>query len=122
MTDLIARLEKLTGPDREVDAEIFAEITGNVRSQDYWRFTGLRTKGEADDVAFSAYCKYRALRYTASLDAALSLVPEGWEWELSWLAGVAAAKIGDPLLYLEGEAKTPAIALCIAALKARGIK
>lgn len=65
-------------------------------------------------------------RYTTSLDAALSLVPEG----ANWLIGTGGVS-DDPDPYRadvhydkevgwgNGLANTPALALCIAALKAR---
>lgn len=58
--------------------------------------------------------------FTRSLDAALTLLPApDWEWELSWSSYGAVAKLGDPRLHMEGEHKSPAIALTIAALRAR---
>ena len=58
------------------------------------------------------------LYYTTSLDAALTLVSEGWEWQLSFEDDKGICRMGDPLLLIEPEAATPALALCIAALKA----
>lgn len=60
--------------------------------------------------------------YTASLDAALSLVPEGWEWIVFGAGGADVWHVGnDAVLHRIDEtyAATPAIALCIAALRAR---
>ena len=57
-------------------------------------------------------------------DAVTWMVPPGWEWQLEWEidsddeSGVARVEIGDPMRGLAGEAPTPALALCIAALKA----
>lgn len=50
-------------------------------------------------------------RYTASIDAALTLVPEGCGFVLMG----CAAKVGREI----AKGATPAIALCIAALRAR---
>lgn len=95
-SDLITRLEAATGPSRELDAEIVRLINPQAT-----RLT-------------------RAPFYTGSLDAALTLVPEGryvkmqinrrrttaWAWvEFDDGETVACAD--------------PALALCIAALKAR---
>ena len=64
---------------------------------------------------------------TVRLDAALTLVPEGWGWDLVQgtansigipRAHVWSGKKGDHRM-IEGNAATPALALCIAALKAR---
>lgn len=59
--------------------------------------------------------------YTASIDAALTLVPPGYEWSRHRGAN------GQMTMQLDGgfsggvqaQAATPALALCIAALKAR---
>ena len=61
--------------------------------------------------------------YTTSIDAALTLVPEGWVvshayWGRDKSAFCLTKEVG---IYTEGQhaAATPALALCIAALKAR---
>ena len=75
------------------------------------------------------YAGGRDQQFTRSLDAALSLVPEGWKMaSLNWNDfGVGAylvpriqrrSTFADPM-YCYGSAKTPALALVIAALKAR---
>ncbi len=58
--------------------------------------------------------------YTTSLDAALTLVPEGCEWEVYGgdKQAVAVIYVSGPK-YVDGRAPTPALAMCIAALKAR---
>lgn len=66
---------------------------------------------------------------TQSIDAALTLVPKGFEWCLEYQAGhhvssdvecmVAIAKLGDPCRDWESTSATPALALSAAALKAR---
>jgi hypothetical protein len=65
-----------------------------------------------------------ALRYTRSLDAALTLVPEGLFWRVTNFderADGAFAEVlnADRPGVCRGAADTPALALCIAALKAR---
>lgn len=59
--------------------------------------------------------------YTINLDAALTLVPEEWHPSHEyWDKGAAAFNlIRRAGVYVEGRARTPALALCIAALKAR---
>lgn len=66
---LIARVEAATGPDRELDAEI-ALATGWERGEAgaFWREPGTRL--------WSGYYP----NPTASLDAAVSLVLEGWRF------------------------------------------
>jgi len=126
LSDIIARLEKATGPDRDVDAHI-ALATG-------WLVLGTNIGPEWCDpnnrpAGLPAY--------TASLDAALRLVPEGWGGSvdvypesyrrpdadgkrLKW-GGAASISpdFGDIARLITACAKTPALALCIAALKAR---
>lgn len=71
--------------------------------------------------------------YTTSLDAALTLVPEGAVWHVMTDYGhLRRAKVGPPNnpsasvykdadrpLFVQADAATPALALCIAALRAR---
>ena len=126
LQEIIERLEKATGPDRWLDADIHRTVT----------------PGMADTITdFSkGWCiggnhvtPVKAPAYTASLDAALSLVPEGWLWGVNtfpanevFSPGGAQAFVHHPdwgddveLGYEHAEAKTPALALVIAALKAR---
>ena len=105
--ELTTRIEAATGPDRALDYDI-AYLTGI-----YFRNGG------------------KALAYTASIDAALTLVPEGWR-----LANLSQYDPGDAkstcsLVRMEAGygalvknrrwavAATPALALCIAALRAK---
>lgn len=100
MKDLIERLEKATGPDRELDNLIW-----------FWLGQPL-----PDD------CADCPARYTASLDAALTLVPES----CSWACGYSRLVPHNAKVYVEGTGafigecdSNRAIALCIAALRAR---
>lgn len=73
--ELIERLEKATGPDRELDAIIMRAIypeLGDTMVTD----TGWCVGGDHD-----APSKSRP--YTASVDAALTLVPDGHSYELT---------------------------------------
>ncbi len=69
-------------------------------------------------------------RYTTSLDAAVTLVPEGWAWFVEWIGAPFSegrARLWIPAqrtqkLTVENvntQAKTPTMALCAAALRAR---
>lgn len=106
--DLIAlaeRCEEATGATRELDAMIHWAINDGVA------------------VGYAAY----APAYTASLDAAMTLVPEGAAWSIGceddaqtdWLADLTcfSEDPDDYSLYIR--AATPAVALCAAALRAR---
>ena len=63
--------------------------------------------------------------YTASLDAAMTLVPEGWTWCIPghakplWDCRVTSIVDGLVSLPLPQPCATPALAVCAAALKAR---
>ena len=117
--ELIAALEAATGPSRELDAEIWfsgaALVNGPVKKgfDDYGGAHRTHwTKGSIgiwDD---------KLLNYTASLDAALMLVPEGMMWDVesrnAAFVGFASAPVRQFVI-----GSTPAIALCIAALRAR---
>ena len=78
LMDLADRVEKADGADRELDVAIHQFLERPV----LWA---------VDDDG----CEYQALvsvpLYTASLDAALSLVPEGWHIAL------------DPVFWIDGE-------------------
>lgn len=142
MTDLsalISRLEQATEGSRELDARIWAELDGrDVRINDNnivlaksriaprdecvigWVDPGKRSNN------FQIHTSLRdRARYTTSLDAALSLLPDDClTWTLSDSPGGPSAQIiltdqSEVLgLPLPGHG-TPALALVIAALKAR---
>lgn len=119
--DLIARLEAAEGPQFVLDVEIWKTC----HPAD-WKWQ---------------HGRFNPPAYTASIDAALTLVPEGWhlaalgfihpdfrqETELDWRADIFgpvtwAEDDGFPEPQYEavgGNAPTPALAICIAALKAR---
>jgi len=123
---LITRLEALTGPSREVDAEIAKAIGWRDFISDkvpayYWIDEENRPRLEVP-------------YFTGSLDAALTLVPEGCVWALNFASMATIMKVGTkkfdiidgvivgqwPENQREGEFPVSvAIALCIAALKAR---
>ena len=103
LSALIARVEAATGPGRELDAEISKRAGHAVM---YW-------DGE-----------HTARPFTASLDAAVSLVPSGHNWSLDMLCrdgNEARTFYGEHPNEIDTEATgaTPALALCAAALKAR---
>ena len=96
MTDLATRIEQAEGPSRELDAEI-ATIFG-------WT--------PAHDLVCPAY--------TASLDAAMTLVPDGTNVHAVILdKGLTRIELNGTTKYLKVDAATPALALCAAALRAR---
>ena len=134
MTDLLLlaeRVEGATGPDFDLDAAI-AVATGlyvrekRGRDRQEWYYPtaqgGFR-KGT------TPYGLGRLPRFTASLDASLTLVPEGWNWSTG-SCSVEGFPPGQANVYpkqqpfpvdldIETEAATPALALTAACLRAR---
>ena len=121
---LIEKLEGVTDGSRELDAEI-ALAVGYTRAwhEDmapnrggwYWRNKDIGPTHETYD--------WPPL-FSSSLDAALTLVPEGgWQWQIRqdpnvYRAAIVGGIVPD-LKIMRGLATSPALALCIAALKAR---
>lgn len=80
LIDLASRVEGLTGPDRELEEVVYAAL-GNCNHKRTQRYVCQSDSGfTCLDCGKDTYGADRAPRYTASLDAAMSLVPEGWEW------------------------------------------
>ena len=144
-TDLIARIESADGPDRELDAlahlvkfpdtKVMTD-NGGYRSERPVQYTPARDlypiwNGSGSDFADII----SAPRYTASIDAALTLVPEGMAFTVAryWCEGEEAppyyadcidielAKRGEDAPVYSAKAETPALAIAAAALKARGV-
>ena len=109
MTDLTARIESADGPDRELDVAIHESI-GNAVDR------GCPADWHSED---------ETPRYTASIDAALTLVPDDLVWHVSSgdrRGGYVSIESGDDRVpEFKGLASTPALALAAAALKARGV-
>jgi len=130
LSDLIARVEAATGPDRELDDAIADAI-----------FTGRHRcciKGLSDESGGMWMFTYpdgsigSSLRFTGSTDAALTLVPDGYAVDMTigryWPNRARVLHVyqdGDRWFHRGSDpaicanAATPALALCAAALKAR---
>lgn len=131
MKDLIERLEAAAEGSRELDAEIAREV-GTAPEEGpapyAWHFDGWDFyRAEAAD-AHVPMRRWGLKHYTTSLDAALSLVPEEWTaWALNStrrkrsftaeLSRLTECDSGED--WRHASASTPALALAIAALKAR---
>lgn len=121
LTELIAALEAADGPSRELDAQI-ALAHG-------WDVVPIREKGgHTWDRWYRPYMgkRYpvRLPNYTSSIDAALTLVPEGYGLVIDVAGEYASASIYELRStragpFVKPARRTPALALCIAALKAR---
>lgn len=118
LLQLAGRCEAATGPDREMDADIVQAL-------------GLAPHWVCGRIGFGQFQapdprdqSWSSPAFTASLDAAMTLVPEGW-----WIATLAQNRHGerttvtlynDEIEYADcRSAPTPALALCAAALRAR---
>lgn len=146
-TDLIARLEAAEGPSRELDAEIWWHVydrhkpATTVKELELAKAHGAGAIYDARHKKVGGpswrHCSVNSIRDymtgvgfpTESLDAAVRLVPAGMEWNVSnhqegrkagaW--GGWAGVYGAPMVGSECDtyAATPALAICIAALKAQ---
>lgn len=117
MKDLIERLEKLTGPDRELDRDIWLAITPGAA----WKTTHItgHASGREWDVDEARVNGGRLVgipAYTASVDSALTLIPDGKGWNVQGNTSIFYATVAG---HDNMSSPTPAIALVIAALRAR---
>lgn len=126
MNDLIEQLQSADGPNRGFDAALAKHWGHTVCSdQGRWRVYG---------GAVSRTNKRKLPAYTSDLNAALTLLPDGWEWTAGVFRGeddngppffADCGNFEEPngnedCTYFEARGQTPAIAICIAALKAKG--
>jgi hypothetical protein len=133
---LLARVVEGTGPDRELDAEIGAafrvlptnsvgpNVLGWLRR---WEGPFVTDPALPGHILTENRINWKAPPYTASLDAALTLVPDGWSWHVAlrkWPTPTRAtgsvwceSRDGSKLFYVD--ATTPTRALIAACLKAR---
>jgi hypothetical protein len=134
LLELAERCEQAAGPDEVLDGAIEAacKIAFGV---DVTMFNeGVPIEWESDDddgrvvvlIGGHKFKAYRAPAFTASLDAAMTLVPEGKGFVVSSVGPSANrpyALVGDPTAETDeskgASAATPALALCAAALRAR---
>jgi len=112
LLELAARCEAATGADRELDAAVRLLLQHNIKVVIDW---------------MPGYTPPSTLAYTGSLDAAMTLRPDGWT--VGHLAGPFDRSMGgigsicileriEPYVRAEGTAATPALALCAASLRA----
>lgn len=119
MSDLAERLEKATGPDREIDLDLMVLGWG-----------GPRERYLTDELGRLAFGDQR--QFTSSLDAAVALcerVLPGWGVEVlasdrdNWRAAVwpwiSSRGTRDERGFNYSYAPTPALALCLAVVRAK---
>ena len=138
MNELISRLEVATAPDPHLDAEIEAAINGGIpayRCSDSTRRSygpgAVHSRDDGSNINLGTW--HSAPTFTGSLDAAVTLVPEGHRWLLDKRPfgsqrqdGYRAEVYRQAHGYLSDRSDvpahwgpTPALALTTAALKAR---
>jgi hypothetical protein len=145
MAELAARCEAATGADRGLDALIWCAVFAPAGSYversrfngEWCIYNGVDRKGEAR--LWEDRYHQRVQPVTASIDAAVMLVPEGALWKLTRLVNIGIGEIfqrprGEPELVFAagvgvGKAPatwthsrsfvSPALALCSPALRSR---
>lgn len=127
MTDLLVladRVEKLTGPDRELDALIDCAILfphlRPARPEDHKEHQRGYPPSKGDIWCPTGFLMARS--YTRSVDDVLTLLPEGLEFEFTNLYGVAAVGMGlntESPCYARREDGNLTLALLSAILRAR---
>jgi hypothetical protein len=119
---LAERCEQAAGPDKELDRDISRVLlpaaAGNItRSRYGWSYRVFGPSGWGD------FEWLENLPFTASLDAAVTLVPEGHEWLRKNPESMTVYRVPGDLKewaqHIYGRGATDALALCAAALRAR---
>lgn len=126
LDDLIARLEAADGPSNELNGEIWWAVFRKEAEAAFWR-GALGVPHRLGDVMPPGLGRTAVIatapRFTASLDAALTLVPRGSLWGVCFnaIGALPRAQVAASETAFADEAvgATAALALCIAALKAR---
>lgn len=129
MSGLLAladRCEAAAGPDREMDASIFAALNPTLfphKTKPHFFVNSEKLR----DTEYQSRNTFAVPRFTASIDAALTLVPEGMrdEIEITTLYQIARVTInmnhgpdGGPF-YGSNVCNSISLAICAAALRAR---
>lgn len=125
---LIKRLEALTGPDREVDTEIWLTVTPGATRRtthvDHWN-----KPYDIDETRDGIGKLIIVPNYTGSIDAARSICKDAMVVQASEIGadGLPMVRLvtdtsTSPVIDYIGIASTIELAWCIAALRARGMK
>lgn len=117
LIDLIKRLECATGPDRRLDFDIWVATTNP---------SGFPALGEPDEIRTQWFEGWKDRNgfpfHTSSIDAAMMLIPEGWNKDI-WLkrhnSHHWSCDLHIPSHENCGRHVSLPIAICIAALRAR---
>lgn len=125
LSELIARLEKATGPDRNLDVAIWA-LSADPQKYRRVTYSPRYSDWEADSGAIwePFYPALNAKHFTESIDDALTLLEPGWEYSISTLYGIPDVELPlndtriSPVRVRELPCNVPTT-ICIAALKAK---
>ncbi len=120
LIELAERCERAEGPDYQLDGDIARAMGWSYRQREGFSHWQWYSQGKTDAPLSEGEIRVCPPAYTTSIDAALSLVPEGWCFEVTnfdTFATVFAGLGSAPKASAGGD--TPALALCAAALKAR---
>lgn len=117
---LAERVEALSGPDREVDSAIVLALFPVTR------VPNLGPNGKDAWYDHDLIFAEKSWNFTASLDAAMTLVPEGWtaiemrsrNAMARWVVEISKLRGDNTEHLIQGHAATPALALVAAALRA----
>lgn len=128
LSDLISRVEKASGPDRIIDIDVFRSLGAPLPDE----FLEQKIDLEWDEVDLcfvmpldGMRIRYEPPHYTSSLDAVLTLLPEGWWWSAGVCRRENHASVGSEIGTVEGElifetfGATAPLALLSAILRAR---
>lgn len=127
MQELLERIKQLNGPCRYTDAEIAAAIGLDLDiGHELSKIMRTYKKNELVDMMHDPNWAYsRIPAYTSSVDAALTLLPEGHSALIAinptkTLVNLNVGGLGDfeTKWYEIVDSKTPPIAICIASIKA----
>lgn len=124
MTDLEKLAERVEreGPSRELDAEIAVSVLGMEREGNLFESADRTYVLERDYYALDGGPR-ELPAYTSSLDAAMTLVPEGCLWlrldGKTMTIAIPGAGEKDWARHVDGVSSTPAAALCAAALRSK---
>jgi hypothetical protein len=122
---ILERLEGAVDGGRELDVLVLEAVDPQQFSETYWNTrSSLSHDLPKEQKDITARQRMRPPPYTTSLDVALQLVPEGATWELTSEPSACINLLDGRFLIKEdtevyGHAATPALSMCIAALRAR---
>jgi len=133
MTNLITRLQTTPTGTRELDAEIAEAVLGGevIWQQANYTMEMYPVRKYPSTMHVDGYSREPVLHYTTTIDAALTLIPEGWSWKLVYEPEYTAQgprycvvlrnapKLEHVAPSVVCSAPTPALALITGILKAR---